>query len=202
MSLNNYNALQTSIATWLARNDLTASIPDFIRLCESRLNNNADFRVRQQVCKLVATVSGTELALPTDYLGMRELRYSTGKTIAQVSPQALGELKQAICYAPDTTVYCDLGQRLEIYPEVDEVDMEIFYYQEIPALSDTNLSNWLLALAPDIYLYGSLLEATQFMKNDERVGLWSQRYAESVAGLAGADEASRWSGPMTIQVAS
>ena len=44
---NDYATLQTTIASYLARNDLTATIPEFIRLAENRLSR--DLRIRQML---------------------------------------------------------------------------------------------------------------------------------------------------------
>ena len=197
MSLNSYDNLKISVANFLARKDLDASIPDFISLAESRLNNNADFRVKGMVCKLVATVSGTELGLPTDYLGMRNFRIESGAEITQVSPKVMQSMKRNYC---EGQYYLDLGNRIELFPEADDLTVEIFYYQRIPALSDTNQINWLLSQAPDVYLYGALQEGVQFMKNDDRVGLWATRYQEAVDNVISADVSDRWSGLQTVSL--
>lgn len=198
MSLNNYASLKTSIANFLARKDLDASIPDFISICESRLNNNHEFRVRKMVCKLVANIHGSEIAMPPDYLGMRVIRHTRGTALKQVSAEAISSVKS--CSDVDERVYCELGNRLEIYPEANDVEMDLFYYQKIPPLSDTNLSNWLLAQSPETYLYGSLLAASQFMKNDDRVPMWEKFYADAVGGLIGADKSDRWSGQLSVSL--
>lgn len=200
MALNSYDNLKISIADWLARKDLEKYIPDFIRIAESRLNNNPDFRVRKMVCKVTADISGGDVGLPDTYLGMRELRFAdTGASLQMVSPQTLSDRKQC---GSSNYVFCDLGQRLEVFPVVDGVGVELFFYQMIPALSDTNQSNWLLVQSPDTYLYGSLMAASMHMKNDERVQLWGQMYADAVQGIVTADKRDRWSGGnKTVSVA-
>ena len=40
MALSTFSDLKASVADWLARSDLTAQIPDFIRLAEVRINGN------------------------------------------------------------------------------------------------------------------------------------------------------------------
>ena len=198
MSLNSFDNLKLSIANFLARKDLDALVPDFITLAESRLNNNPDFRVRQMVCKLIAEISGTEIGLPIDYLGMRVFRQASGEDIRQVSPTVLQQNKLNHC---EGHVYCDLGQRLEIWPEADQEDMALYYYQKLPALSDANQANWLLALAPDVYLYGSLVSASSYMKNDDRVGLWQTLYTDAVNGVINSDANDRWSsGSMVVSL--
>jgi len=42
--INDYATLQDAIARWLARTDLSQSIPDFIMLAEARINS--DLRTR------------------------------------------------------------------------------------------------------------------------------------------------------------
>ena len=200
MALNSYDNLKISIADWLARKDLDKHIPDFITMAEATLNNNRDFRIDDMVCKLTATVSGTEIAIPADYLGMRYLRIDGGAPLKQVSPEVMQGYKADGCTSSARVSYVHLGRRIEVYPEISEAEMSLFYYQKIPALSDTNQNNWLLARDPNIYIFGALLEATQFMKNDERVQLWMQRYAGSVDNLVASDKRDRWSGPMEVSL--
>ena len=66
MAIATYTDLQTSIANFLARSDLTAQIPDFIALAEASMSR--ELETRSQEKRVTAnTVSGNEyLALPTD----------------------------------------------------------------------------------------------------------------------------------------
>ena len=64
---------------------------------------------------------------------------------------------------------------------------EILYY-ELPPLLDENIqTNWLTEFAPQLLLYGTLLEATPFLKNDERIQVWQAMYDRSAAMLNGED---------------
>ena len=64
---------------------------------------------------------------------------------------------------------------------------EVLVYQILPLLDDANQTNWLTEYAPQVLLYASLLEATPFLKNDERVGLWQQMYDRAAQALNGED---------------
>ncbi len=60
---------------------------------------------------------------------------------------------------------------------------EIIYYQQ-PALLDTsNETNWLTDYAPNALLYRALLEATPFLKNDERIQVWQAMYGQSMQAI-------------------
>ena len=59
----------------------------------------------------------------------------------------------------------------------------MLFYAKVPSLSSTRPTNWILLNAPDIYLYGSLLEAEAFLQNDPRIQLWKQGFDQAVADL-------------------
>jgi hypothetical protein len=64
---------------------------------------------------------------------------------------------------------------------------EILYYELPPLLDDTVQTNWLTEYAPQLLLYGTLLEATPFLKNDERIQVWQGMYDRAAAMLNGED---------------
>lgn len=65
--------------------------------------------------------------------------------------------------------------------------IEILYYELPPLLDDTVQTNWLTEYAPQLLLYATLLEATPFLKNDERIGVWQTMYDRAAAMLNGED---------------
>ena len=75
-----------------------------------------------------------------------------------------------------------------ILPPPDEAyPFEVLYYELPVLLDDENQTNWLTEYAPQVLLYASLLEATPFLKNDERIPVWQQMYDRSAAMLNGED---------------
>jgi len=68
-----------------------------------------------------------------------------------------------------------------------EYPFEILYY-ELPPLLDENVqTNWITEYAPQLLLYGTLVEATPFLKNDERIPVWQSMYDRAAAMLNGED---------------
>ena len=65
--------------------------------------------------------------------------------------------------------------------------LEVLFYQMPRLLDDENETNWLTEFAPNILLYGALLEATPYVKNDERVPLWQATYDRAAQALSGED---------------
>lgn len=65
--------------------------------------------------------------------------------------------------------------------------MQLTYYQLPPLLDDSNQTNWLTDIAPNLLLYRALLEAEPFLKDDPRVATWQGLYAEQGQALTGQD---------------
>ena len=64
---------------------------------------------------------------------------------------------------------------------------EVLYYELPPLLDDSTQTNWLTEYAPQLLLYGTLLEATPFLKNDERIPMWQQQYTQIMSVLKDED---------------
>jgi radical SAM superfamily enzyme YgiQ (UPF0313 family) len=64
---------------------------------------------------------------------------------------------------------------------------EILYYELPPLLDDAVQSNWITEYAPQLLLYATLVEATPFLKNDERIPVWQNMYDRAAAMLNGED---------------
>lgn len=73
-------------------------------------------------------------------------------------------------------------------PTPDEAYPFEVSYWELPALlDDTNQTNWTTDFAPNALLHGALLQATPFLKNDERIETWQNIYEKDVAILEAQD---------------
>ena len=76
----------------------------------------------------------------------------------------------------------------------------MLYYGRIPALSDIETSNWLLNDAPDVLLYGALLQSAPYLVDDARVQVWAGLYQSGVEALNIENEKARVSGPLSMGV--
>lgn len=65
--------------------------------------------------------------------------------------------------------------------------LEILYYEQPQFLDNDTQTNWLTEYAPDVLLYATLLEATPFLKNDERMQIWQTMYDRAAQALNGED---------------
>lgn len=198
MSITSYSELQASVASWLNRADLTANINDFITLAESQLSR--DLKTRQMELKTtLSTVVGVNtVALPTDMLEMRRFQVagSYNQPLSYRTPD-----EQSIDFSDNSSgqpiVFTVIGANAELAPIPDAIySLELTYRQRIPALSDTNTTNWLLSNWPDAYLWASLIAATPFIMNDARLPVWQGLYSQAISGINGID----WYSGTTMKV--
>ena len=64
---------------------------------------------------------------------------------------------------------------------------EILYYEQPALLGDDFQTNWLTEYAPDLLLYATLLEATPFLKKDDRIQIWQAMYDRAAQAISGED---------------
>lgn len=175
MALNNYTNLKAAIASWLNREDLASQIPDFIALAEARFNR--DLRLNAMLQRATISATSDNAVLPNDWLEhvsvtvvndgtiYRPLTYVTNEEFNRLRHQNLtGSFRY----------YTIQEDNIALLPAMSSgtVSLEMFYYGKIPALSDSNTTNWLLTRAPDLYLYGALVAAEMYLANDERLPVW------------------------------
>ena len=196
MAISNYSELQTAVANWLDRDDLTDRIPEFIALAEARFNRV--LRLRSMEAKYTAdTVAGQRnLALPTSYIQMRNFQVNTSPltTLSYVTPEIYDRLWGGST-SGTPKFYTILANEVSFGPIPGSVmEVEMLFYKKFENLSGSVATNWLITNAPDIYLYGSMLEAEPFIMNDERVQLWAAALERGVSDLQEQDNKDRHSG--------
>lgn len=192
MALGTYADLQASIASWVMRDDLTAQIPDFVALAESRINNR--LRVADMETTATATLTDGAVVLPSDFLEARRIISSgTGAfntPLAFITPVEAGQI-YASSAAGVPRRYTITDNLLTTYPSGGDGDVTMIYYARLPPLA-IYLTNWLLTKAPDVYLYGSLMESAPFLGDDGRLQVWAGLFDQAVSALQSTDQRSRY----------
>ena len=205
MSFATYSDLQTSIAGYLARSDLTSQIPDFITFAENRLRR--ELRIRQMLKSVTTpTVSGdSTVELPADFLEIRDFVALTNPItpLSYSSPSTLSNDPRASQVGVPRS-YTILANEFLLAPIPDGIyTLRLLYYAAPAYLSSTNTSNVFLNVAPDALLYASLLEAEPYLMNDARINTWGSMYDRSISTLTKSDESTQYSGvPLAMKLTS
>ncbi|WP_300573590.1 hypothetical protein [Phenylobacterium sp.] len=185
MAISTYAGLQTAVADWLERSDLTSRIPDFISLAEAKINRK--LRVRLMQARTTLTVDAEYESLPADFRQAESLIFSDAGVTFEcrtMPAEALAERSVGVASPARPEFYALIGSQLRVWPTPDKAySAELTYYQKVPALSDAAPSNWALANYPDVYLYGALAEAGPYLRDTEALAIWSAAFEKALAGV-------------------
>ena len=208
--ISNYSSLQSAVSEYLARDQdttLVSRIPSFIQLAEAKLNRQLFVRQMERRAIAVVDLGSAEpnfIELPSDFQSMRRIRLTSVRgqpPLEFKSGVQLDEYRSRICNVAGQPRYFSLfGDQIELAPRPDAAyTIEMVYRRTIPPLA-SNDSNWLLMLAPDLYLYGALLESAPYLKEDGRIQTWGLGFSTALADLNTLGLSSTFNaGPMTIR---
>lgn len=191
--ITNYSELQTAVAQWMHRSDLTSVIPDFIALVEEKMNRY--LRTKDNELALSATaITNNLITIPANVVGVKTL-WLDGYEGSPLKPQTV---ESVIANGTDglATMYAWRGTEL-LFDGTGTVEGVL--YRNIPALSAINPANWVLASHPSLYLFGALAEGNVYVKNAEEATLWKTRFDAVLDEINGNSMRDTMNGPLVAR---
>ncbi|MEY4718481.1 MAG: hypothetical protein RL563_1099 [Pseudomonadota bacterium] len=199
MAISTYSELVSAIGNWIHRTDLGTVIPDFIRLAESRMQNDLDIR-QLDVITTVTTTGGTNVvSLPTNFNQMKALSITSGG-IVQVLDFLQPEMLLQKYGSQSSTFprsYAIRGSNLLLGPTPDGAySLSMEYQATITGLTVSNATNDVLTAYPEAYLHCALIYAGQYTRDVELVAGMEQLYAADVTRING----QNWAQQATMSI--
>jgi hypothetical protein len=197
-----FETLQQDVRRYLERGASLASdavvyeqIPRLINLAERRIARELKIQGFIAVATDTMIPGQSVYAKPDRWRDTVSINIGTGPNLANRTLLFTRVYEYLRSYWPNESetatplFYGDYGYtHWLVAPTPDQAyPFEVQYYELPPLLDDTMQTNWLTEYAPQLLLYGTLLEATPFLKNDERIGTWQSYYDRSAAMLNGED---------------
>ena len=171
MTISTYAELQTSVASWLARSNLTSIIPDLIMVGEKWIFRKA--RARSMETALSVTITSGVAPVPSDFIALKHARIDA-------SPAKHLRVRPATWIIENYPLRSSGGA-----PRFIGVDGTDFIFGPFPDSGYTVLgtyyakptvvsssANALFTDNPDLYLFAALAEAAPYIKDDPRIALW------------------------------
>lgn len=197
-----FTTLKQDVQRYLERGSSLASdpivfeqIPRLINLAERRIARELKIQGFINVVTTAVSAGNSVIPKPERWRDTVSMFIGTGADNDSRTPLYSRSYDYLRSYWPDATVqgqpvfYADYDyNHWLIAPTADaSYPLEILYYQLPDLLDEDTQTNWLTENAPEVLLYGTLLEATPFLKNDERIPVWQNMYDRSAAMLNGED---------------
>lgn len=190
-----YDSLTTTVLQYLERKDkaVVDAIPTFITLAEFEIAEQIKTLGQLQIVESTMTASNPVLQKPARWRKTVSMNVTVN---GKKQPILLRKYEYLKNYWPDTNqistplFYADTDwDHWYLAPTPDEAySFEVLYYERIEPLSSTNQTNWITRNAPNTMLFGTLLQAMPFLKNDQRQ-IFQQKYSESLQALKTEDVA-------------
>ena len=185
-----YDSLVDDISTYLERTDEATldKIPTFIMLAEQILATEIKFLGNLTVAESNMVQSDPVIQKPARWRKTVSLNVTVNGEKFPVFLRKYEYLREYWPNATDTEVpkfYCDYDYDhwLVAPTPADDYAYEVLYYERVQPLDSSNQTNWFTQNAPQALLYGTLLQAMPFLKNDERIPMWQAQYTQVVQTL-------------------
>jgi hypothetical protein len=191
-----YASLVTDISSYLERTDTATleKIPTFIMLAEQVISTEIQFLGNLTVVTSTMNIGEPIIVKPARWRKTVSINLIDN---SQRQPVFLRKYEYLRNYWPNATqtdtpvYYCDYDYTHWLVAPTPDLayNYEVLYYERVQPLDVTNQTNWFTQYAPQAMLYGSLLQAMPFLKNDERIPMWQAQYDRVIATLKAEDVA-------------
>ena len=194
-----YGELKTAIQDFAENTETSfvTNLPVFIRSAEDRVFTLVDLELFRKNANAQLTIGDEFLTLPSDYLASFSLQITDANYKNFIDFKDVNFVQQ---YAIDTNangtpkyygVFDVNNFILSPTPDV-AYNVELHYYyrpSSLTAGADSG-TTWLSTNAPNVLLYGSLVEAYTYMKGEaDMMQLYEQRFAQEMQRLKDLAEA-------------
>ena len=186
-----YDSLVSNIQVYIERNDPTtvAYIPTFIMLAEQTIAAEIKFLGNLTVANSTMVAGNAVIEKPARWHKTVSMNIVDSSSNRQ--PVLLRTYEYLREYWPNSALtglpafYADYDYThwLVAPTPVNNSTYEVLYYERVQPLDSTNQTNWFTVYAPQALLYGSLLQAMPYLKNDERIPMWQAQYTAIMNSL-------------------
>jgi len=185
-----YDSLVNDIQTYLERTDdqTLDKIPQFIMLAEQIIAAEIKFLGNLTVATSAMVASDNVIPKPARW----RKTVSMNVTVAgKRQPVLLCTYEYIREYWPEPAstdvplYFCDYDYQHWLVGPTPTLaySYEVLYYERVQPLDSSNQSSWFTQNAPQALLYGTLLQAMPFVKNDERMPMWQSNYDKIIEVL-------------------
>jgi hypothetical protein len=185
-----YDTLIPTVLSYLERSDQATinAIPTFITLAEFEIAQEIKTLGQMQIVEATMSANNPVLQKPARWRKTVSMNYTNSAGVR--APILLRKYEYLTNYWPNNTntaapvYYADTNwDHWYLAPTPDQAyALEVLYYERIQPLSSDNQTNWLTQNAPTAMLFGTLLQAMPFLKNDQRQ-IFQQKYTEAIQSL-------------------
>ena len=199
-----YDSLVEDISSYLERTDTATleKIPQFIMLAEQVIAAELKFLGNLTVATSNMVTGEPVIDKPARWrktVSMNIIVAGKRQPVLLRKYEYLREYWPQAAQEEVPKFYCDYDYTHWLVAPTpdDDYAYEVLYYERTQPLDSSNQTNWFTQYAPQALLYGSLLQAMPFLKNDERIPMWQSQY-QNIMNVLKAEDISRIGDRQTV----
>lgn len=193
-----YTTLTETVESYLERDDpaVVAKIPLFIMIAERNIARDLKILGLKTTVQDNFIPGNQFLSKPVRWLNDSFFNIGVGSTFSKMTPVEKRSILYCRQFWPDPNItgipkYYSTDYNYDVWVVVPTPDVsypyEIIYYETPPLIDETTSTNFLTIHAPEILIFATLLEAMIYLKDDERIKVWQDKYDKSYRSLGEED---------------
>lgn len=195
----NFGEIKSTVADYLNRTDLTNNIPFWVNTAMRKIERINNFNYMLSTTTSLAFADGSDSVTPPSDLKEVVWWYAVENNsknfLEHVARKEIEKLELDTSPTEDRpTKWAWVGTNFKVVPTADQTyTNKMLYYAKSAELSSDSDTNWLTNNVPEVLIYGALLEATPYLKDDQRIAVWNSYYEGALAELTSQDNSEAWS---------
>jgi hypothetical protein len=190
--------IRASVYQWSQRKSIpSAVIDDFIEIALSRATRALRIPPLEFFQTIPITAEGYA-ELPFDFMEAKEVYVVVNGKNVLLERKAINEVDWTFTASDgNCPVYFGrFGNALRVAPWKlgSESTLKLYYYKIIPPMKTDDASNWFTLYAPEVLLYGALVELCNYTRDSEGMAIWNSKFNEAVNIIQGVEDRAEWRG--------
>jgi hypothetical protein len=184
--ITSYSTLLTAVTDYLARSDVATFAPNFVQNWEEKFLRQPTNFGRWMETSLSSAIASSVVAVPAAYLGLKHA-YVDGSPASRLDRVSLNQLYGRYPRGSDTGLPVWMSRDTTNFvfgpaPDDDYTIKGVYWAKPtlLRSFASDAAAHWIIVNAPDLALYGALLEAQPFLMNDKRIPTWDGFYKQAL----------------------
>lgn len=181
--MEQYGDLKIAISQYLyERKDLEAIIPTLVALSERRIYRELRVPATEKVLNF--NTSDDNFLVPNDYLEAKMFLVN-GMPLRRISDLEYSQRRAQHPVQSFPSVFARVADSFYMHnPPDEQVTISLIYWSDLSGklAADTD-TNEILRIAPDLYVYGAMVEAMPYLAHDSRTETWNYLYNQAIAQI-------------------
>ena len=191
--------IRASIKQWSQRKNIPDEVlNDFIEIALTRATRALRIPSLESFQTLPINSDGYA-QLPYDFQEAKEVYIIVNDKRVLLERKAINEVDWNYNRSSGIAVPCFFGRfgnylRVAPWNGAQDALLNLYYYNIIPPMPTDDSTNWFTLYAPEVLLYGAMVELCNYTRDMDGMSVWNNKFNEAVNIIQGVEDRAEWRG--------